>query len=309
MLTQEALIAPCLVLAYTRPIAKQIVEPLLKMGAQKIYVAFDGPKNEKDASRQSNQIEELKELSKLFDVSIEILIRVENLGLNKGIPEAIDWFFRLEEEGIIIEDDLRFELNFINFISKSLKDYRELPVVENISGNQFFPENNHNERHYSTYPLIWGWGTWRDRWVNYRNSKPLRPSSEEMNKSVSGYWEIGFKRTEESVIDSWAIPYARYQHFSKRVTLLPCYNLSSNVGSDQSATHSTGQEWYLHFPISKKYCFPDIKSLDQLPSLAQETDKYFEQEIFSIKFRHRFVRSHLLLTKTLRKIRNKIENS
>ena len=296
-------LAPCLVLGYKRPLISRIIYPLLESGVTKLYVAYDGGTSSDVLKTKTEEIKEIQQLAKQFKAKFEFLQHGENLGLSSGIPESIDWFFSQEDHGIILEDDLKFGSDFLIFLSVNLEIYRNDPSIENISGNQFFPQLEHEQRLAATYPLIWGWGTWRNRWLDYRSSTSMRPGAKEMDKSVSGYWEIGQKRQERKYLDSWAIPYARYQHFNYRKTVLPCKNLSSNFGDDQLSTHSTGEEWYLNLPIPNEPCGISGEMHKHSQVSTQLMDAMLEEKIFQIKHRHRFVRMHVALSRILNTFR------
>ena len=78
----------------------------------------------------------------------------------------------MEEEGIILEDDCIPNSTFFKYCDDLLTKYKNENNVWIISGDnggpilrdQYFLDYDYT---FSRVPLIWGWATWKDRWLNY----------------------------------------------------------------------------------------------------------------------------------------------
>ena len=82
-------------------------------GIKKIYAAIDGPKIGQEGSDLIEST--LKKVCAKYDLQLLIWRRKTNLGLAASVISGIDWFFNLEDEGIIVEDDLVFSPDFVKF--------------------------------------------------------------------------------------------------------------------------------------------------------------------------------------------------
>ena len=115
--------SPILYCCYNRlDLIKKSIQIIKNINCKKIYIAVDGPKDiEKD---RKNNIE-IKNFIKqdLLSSDVEILFREKNLGCKKAISESINWFFRNEERGIILEEDLYPADSFFKFCDYALEKY------------------------------------------------------------------------------------------------------------------------------------------------------------------------------------------
>ena len=133
-----------LIIAYKRlDCLPGIVDSLSKGGIKKIYAAIDGPKIEE----VGNDLVERVLVQECARYGIQLLVwkRSSNLGLAASVISGADWFFSLENEGIIVEDDLVFSPDFVRFAKLSLEVMNLHPDVLMVSGNQFsdqFRDNN-----------------------------------------------------------------------------------------------------------------------------------------------------------------------
>ena len=132
----------------------------------RLYVAADGPRAEKP--RETKLCEETRSIVERVDWPCEVktLFREKNVGGPRGIPEAINWFFQSEPEGIILEDDVIGSESFFRFCDELLEKYRDDPQVMQITGNNFQLGLRHGDASYffSKITHSWGWATWARAW-------------------------------------------------------------------------------------------------------------------------------------------------
>lgn len=92
---------PVLFLIYNRPsLTKMVFEEIRKAKPIKLFIAADGPKNEKP-----NDLIKCQETRKIVEeidsaYKVKTLFREENLGCKEAVSSAIDLFFENVEEGI-----------------------------------------------------------------------------------------------------------------------------------------------------------------------------------------------------------------
>lgn len=257
----------------------------MPLGSRKVYISLDAPKGPEVAEAQEGLISEIARMRIANILDIKVRQNVQNQGVAVSVIAGIDWFFGNEEFGIILEDDLSFNKDFITWCEWSCQSMKEERDIFMISGNRF---NGAGVVSYCHYPQTWGWATWRDRWRNFRPY--YEGKSFDFRGFISykrNFWSGGTLRVLATVTDTWDIAIAKYMLDNSLLTVLPPVNLVSNNGADSFSTHTTVDVFPLKFPISPL----DLFSL-QLPSKNQEAikmnDWYLEKEIFVIRPRHWF---------------------
>jgi hypothetical protein len=275
-----------LLFAYKRvPYLKESIRILIECGVSRIYVAIDGPKDEQD---EFEQRELLDFLTGLNPDTCEIILwkRTRNLGIALSIISGLDWFFSHEEAGIIVEDDLKFDCAFVDFIFEGLEKYKQENEVWLISGSNFLNSRGPDVQ-YVNYPMIWGWGTWGSRWSEIRQFIPeLKVSLKDFRFSkVHLFWLIGLLRVRDLSIDTWDIPIAYLMRRRKRYCVLPPVNLVSNMGFDQFSTHTSQNVFPLNLPFESFEIGPET-FMPWVPQDCSFNNRILESSVFHIKRRH-----------------------
>jgi hypothetical protein len=280
---------PCLILAYSRVQGvKNLLDQCLSNGVNTIYVAIDGPRSEIDKINQRGIRELVDEYSSTTDVPIRVWQREQNLGVAVAIITAIDWFFESEPQGIILEDDLLVRSDFFDFVANGLTEFVEDSSVWTISGNQFFPDNFAPSRiSWSHYPLIWGWGTWAEKWIEMRShllaDKQL-PGFLSFDP-VATFWTVGGNRVLNGLVDTWDIPLAGEMKRLRKYSVLPPVNLVSNIGNDSAASHTSNSEFPMELPVCQIELNLDFGNSNR-KAIAKKMDALLESRVFKVKRRH-----------------------
>ena len=161
---------PILFLIFNRPeITARVFQEIRKAKPKQIYIAADGPRiDHPDDTALCNKTRQICD-SIDWDCEVKTLFREENLGCQLAVSNAIDWFFKHESEGIILEDDCLPSQSFFHFCAELLDFYRDDEEIMCISGNNFQQGRGDDEESYyfSRYPHCWGWATWRRAWNKY----------------------------------------------------------------------------------------------------------------------------------------------
>lgn len=277
---------PVLIIAYARESTLiGLIEVALSSDVSAIYVSIDGPKTDAVKRNQDKILEILVAYQKKCSIPIRILRRDENLGAGAAVMAAIDWFFNLEAEGIVLEDDLVVDRTFFQYVSDVLPIIRSNLQILLIAGTRLLPTTA-LQPSLMSYPLAWGWASTRDKWVVIRSlifqkSSPLRK-----HNSVKEwmFWRTGKRRALNSYIDAWDIPLAEGMVSANFFTLVPPVNLISNLGFDSSATHTVTPIWPLNLPRSQSYPDPTILNLEE--SVRSENDQFMRSKVYGISERH-----------------------
>lgn len=269
-----------LVISYRRPQGtERVLRNAIVNGATQLYVAIDSPE-QPDLDLIADFDRRIENLKIEFSVNIKVWKRYTRFGLAKSVITAIDWFFEFEEQGIILEDDLRINPTFYDYIAQKISLLYIHEDIWIISGNNFFPELDDL---FANYPLIWGWATTREKWKlmaeeMLRDESDLRGIPE---PSIRQFWRIGKIRVKKGKVDSWAILLAATMKNNSKICLIPPRNLISNIGSDSSATHTIRKNWVIDFP-THDWSENEIQGREQDFSNS-EMNRKLEKEIYEIK--------------------------
>ena len=281
-----------LVLAFNRADStERLIGNLIKFGVDRIYVSIDGPKNAKDLESQKHILDFLSKQKENFDVSIKIKMNDSNLGLAIAILSALKWFFASEACGYIIEDDLDFDSNFLDFCDSALVQFENDFEVWLISGNQY--SNDENNGIWVNYPLIWGWASWREKWNEIEKNilqNQLTPNRL-LPLNVVKFWQLGNWRAQRGILDSWAVPLAANMRLRNKFCLLPPVNLVSNKGVGEGAVHTTEEAWHTNWKIThelEQNAFTDQWLEPNNFFTIEKSNQFLEEKIYKIKFRHTF---------------------
>ena len=245
-------------------------------GVSEFYIAIDGPKDISVSQIQSDLVRQLRVLNTQQGVSVHIWLRNENLGVATSVITALDWFFKHEEFGIIMEDDLSVSQDFIKFVSRAMQISTQ--EVSLLSGNRFFSDPR--LALYSGYPATWGWATWRDEWQLIRNSIIESPKIKLRHIFSSDYqfWLLGSLRVLLRQVDTWDIPISLYMRNNIKYSLLPSVNLVTN------------------FPLGIPIENFDNFELSNETKITKIYDRKLRTQVFNVRFRHRFLALHLTIS-------------
>lgn len=287
-----------------------ILNSLREGGITRIYLSIDGPRNPDDQFI-GNSIEGLvRDYCAKNTLEIYVLRREQNFGLSLAVLTALDWFFANERMGLVIEDDLYFQSDFVTYCHRALIEFETDQHVWIISGNRYDDHivstlNNS----WSTYPMIWGWASWASKWPEIKNS--ITSSAFLDNSSIKlpvrEYWKAGLRRVNAGILNSWAVPLAVQMKFRGKFCLLPPVNLVSNIGIDIQSEHTFAETWHTNREVLSLPTNFTLENNDRI-QVAKETDALFEKMIYGIKFRNIFSNYFSLLGDWFRfprKFRNK----
>jgi hypothetical protein len=291
---RPALSTPILFLVFNRPnVTSRVFEEIRKAKPLRLYLAADGPR----ASRpgEAERCQEVRQIATSIDWPCEIktLFRDQNLGCKSAVSSAIDWFFKNEERGIILEDDCLPHPDFFSFCDQLLERYAQDERISVITGNnyQYGIKRGDASYYFSKYNHCWGWASWRRAWKYYQGDLPFWP---EWSMSLDWikltpdpverrYWGKIFKLVIDKKIDSWAYPWTCSVWHSGGLTVTPKVNLVSNIGFGDNATHTTSNNC--------KYSELDTQAIGLLTHPTRvEQDKNADQWVFDNHFGGRNLR-------------------
>ena len=252
---------------FNRPdTTRKVFEQIKIARPRKLFLIADGPRFDK-----FNEAEVCKETRSIvgnIDWECEVFKNFSeiNLGCKIRVSSGIDWVFKHVEDAIILEDDIFPDLSFFQFCDELLRYYRNDKRIAMISGDnfQFGSKRNHDSYYFSKFNHIWGWATWKDRWVDsYDVKMKLWPTIRNEGwiydilptKKEARYWQNAFENIYNEKIDTWDYQWTFACWCEGRLTILPNENLITNIGFRSDATHTTQDSIFSNMPLTKM-CFP-----------------------------------------------------
>lgn len=308
-----------LITGFNRPnILQKAIESILSCeGLTNLYIHIDGPRaNNSDDFLQVSACHKLViELAK--EMKVNYFFQEYNLGCEKGMKFAIDWFFSQEEQGVIIEDDILVHPQTLQIAELALSKYQHIPRVGQI--NFYNPTavtvtNNRLSSHFIDYPMIWGWASWKDRWE--LNSGHLPKKLEfalrdlEMRNKIgfvaTKYWFKKFNRfTQES--NTWDIPWVFTCWSHQLISLTFSHSLTTNIGDGPNATHTKKLSDLRLAPFSTvKFDLAKAQFTDNITS-KKKANKKISTRVWDMSM-YKIVTSKLKRTIKNRVIQNKPRN-
>lgn len=246
------LTTPVALIIFNRPdTTERVFAEIAKARPPKLLVVGDGPRVNRPG--EAEKIAATRSIIKRVDWDCEVLTNFSevNLGCKRRVSSGIDWVFGQEEEAIILEDDCLPEPGFFRFCQELLERYRHDQRIGMISGDnfQFGHRRNDDSYYFSKYVHIWGWASWRDRWVgSYDVTMARWPRIRDEawlsdmlgNTREVAYWHKIFERVHRGEIDTWDYQWVFANWVEGRMSILPAVNMVTNMGFDGNATHTTG---------------------------------------------------------------------
>ncbi len=249
---------PVLLICFNRPnLTRKVFEQIRIVKPSKLYVAVDGPRN----NTEKVLVDDVKSIFKTIDWPCRIKknFQKKNLGCKLGPIAAMKWFFKNEEMGIILEDDILASVSFFYYCDELLNKYKNTTEIGTISGNNFTDLSNTKYSYlFTKYSQTWGWATWRRVWEKYDLSLSDWPykKKERWLKSILDntlarlYWKIIFNAVYKGEIESaWDYQWTYMSWKNGLLTIIPRRNLATNIGIGVAgATHTKMKGKLFDFP-------------------------------------------------------------
>lgn len=246
--------SPLLLIVFNRPEqTRQVLNEVRKVQPPRLYIAADAPRLHKQG-----EVEKCRETLALLSIvdwpcDIKFKINETNLGSHTAIPNAIDWFFSNESEGIVLEDDCIPHQDFFRFCDQQLDRFRDDSQIMWINGSSLGFRADECSHCFSAYAISWGWASWRRAWscfADFRSELPMGKVESEVIRRYAEdsiiarlYWQRVFKYAY--TIKNWDYRwlYAMWSHGG--LACSPPVNLISNIGFGIDAVHGNAGDRHL----------------------------------------------------------------
>jgi hypothetical protein len=240
---------PVLFIIFNRPdTTKQVFKAIAMAKPTKLYIAADGARESKQGEKEICEQTRKIALNVDWDCEIKTLFHKENLGCGRAVSQAISWFFKNVEMGIILEDDCLPHPTFFDFCEDMLIRYKDNDEISALCGAslQKGKEIGNFSYYFSNMCGIWGWATWAKNWRDFRyNVNDLDENlihgeikKRFSEKKFNNYWLKIYEQMKNTPIDTWDYQFYFSQVAKGRVFISPNVNLVSNIGFSNGGTHT-----------------------------------------------------------------------
>lgn len=252
-----------LIIGFNRPsLIKEALEDVTRLSIKNIFVAVDAP-------REDNQLDEIlvgevRDIVSRYESKLKIkkLYAEKNYGSGEWPINAIRWAFLYVDTLLILEDDVRIHHDFLDLNIRLLEMYKEDRRVMAICASNIVEKDNNIDDNYffTKYFSGWGWATWKDRFEQYEPEikglgiktvfKFLKINN--FNFLMTLYYLLNLLLIKNKKLQAWDYQ-MNYLMFTKNlVAIKPRNNMSLNMGTGESATHTKFMPQQEMFGLNKK---------------------------------------------------------
>ena len=300
MIPGTPLKTPILFLIFNRPeTTRKVFQEIRRARPGKLYIASDGPRVNKD--NEKKLVADLREeVTKGVDWDCKVftLFREANLGCKNAVSGAISWFFDKEEAGIILEDDCLPARSFFPFCEALLEKHRNDENCAGITGDFHMLDSARPSGEYGriSFPLIWGWATWRRVWEMYSPEIPIKEASSmqvpglaKKKPNTKRFFDEHFQMILAGK-DTWDVQFSHLALKKSLYFLHPFRNLISNIGFAVGATNTgNADDPFSALPLKELDALP-VKLVND-PAYERWLDLYaFNTPPFPVRVIRRFFR-------------------
>lgn len=245
------MLSPLLIIVYNRidhfKKAIESVQSNIEAKETILYISSDGWKNKEDKIK----VKKIREYSKSITgfKSVEVISYDKNLGGDGATNKSREYIFSKHDRLITIEDDNLVSPLFLSFINKGLKFYENDPRIFSICGYSPFILGDNSAETNSLYIShewnAWGFGMWKDKYLNLLNHRENKDYFIELKKNLENKFFV--KR-----LNSMTLEYYPHLLFSLKKKNLPEYDYSLgyyclhndfyNIFPTESFTINTGND-------------------------------------------------------------------
>ncbi|MGD6991113.1 hypothetical protein [Sutcliffiella horikoshii] len=242
----------------------------------KLFLIQDGARvgNKSDIKK----IQECRDIVEEIDWECEVYKNYSDVNLGCGMrPQTgISWVFEHVDKAIILEDDCVPTQSFFPFCKEMLERYENDLRIGIISGFNYFQEYDFGGYSYGFVKTggIWGWATWKDRWLKYDFTiDRINDSYVKKNlyldispnfaakRRIKTWEEANIEINQNENVSYWDYQWGFVRHINSWLSIVPKYSQISNIGIGNDATHSGNNLRSLPKRVAN-FFFMDLKELE-----------------------------------------------
>lgn len=226
----------------------RVFEEIRKQKPLYLYIVQDGYQHnyqveEADYMNVRNKILEMID----WECNVHTLFRKINFGPGAGTADALLWFFKQVEYGIVLEHDCLPHPDFFEYCSTLLELYNEDTKIKLINGSNYQMDEKFGKASYyfGASGQLWGWAGWRKTFLNYKfNVKEINLTllkedikSTFKTRRLQEYWINTYNWILNGAVDTWDYQLMYTIWHEKGLIILPNVNLVTNIGFGEQSIH------------------------------------------------------------------------
>lgn len=209
-----------------------------------LFIFIDGPRSDTEKELVESVYDFCCKVAGFKSVTIEK--SDINRGLDPSILRGVSKIIEIYDMAIVLEDDVVPTSNFLAYMNQALRVYKDDTRIMSISafGLKVFEPTDYN---YDVYMFgrstSWGWGTWKDRWIDIDWQINDWDSFRKDKNSIKEFC----KRGGDDLFDMlskcmqgggmWDIRFT-YNMFKKnKYTIMPFVSKTHTIGFNSLAVH------------------------------------------------------------------------
>ena len=246
---------PILLICYNRPIhTMHVLDRIMEQHPKDLYVFQDAPRND-DNIQLVNLCEKVRMVVEQAvdgaETQLHYIQPEHNLGCGPGPMTAMNWFFKDNEMGIIVEDDAVPHSDFFEYAATLLEKYKDDKSVRAI-GSMHLDTRTYGDGSYYFSMMnrtLCAWATWRRAWTDF-DLYHRDVTREHLNKILKDYYGCSLRMREywcEKLAEvqkdayyhtSWDMQFWISIWLHRGKGIMPNANLCTNIGFDGSGVHT-----------------------------------------------------------------------
>lgn len=262
-------LTPIVLFVFNRPEhTKRTIESLQKnplAAKSDLFVFSDGPRSNSDEA----DVDSVRSFINALDGFKQIIVQKKNTntGLAGSVIAGVTEVIRRYGKVIVVEDDLLFSPNFLNYMNEALVRYEADRRIFSIGGYSpplQMPAGYSQDSYLSYRCCTWGWATWRDRWdkvdwdvKDFDTFINDHSQVERFNWGGDDMSEI-LKLQMDGKVSSWGIRWD-YAHFKNEAYCFrPANSIVGNTGNDGTGIHCGATDKFdVSINTQSKFVFPE----------------------------------------------------
>lgn len=205
-----------------------------------VYLFLDAPYRPEDTGKCQQMADSACEFRDSHLQHLKIIRRPTNYGVPGNLISAVNEILERYGRVIFFEDDVLVSRTFLRFMDEALDYYENDKRIWCINGNRGrylkVPRDYAYDVYLSPRNLPWGWGTWKDRWMEvdfsikdwpqYRDDIQFRRKIDQTGEEM---WRL-LEGVYKGEIRTWDVQCTFYMIKNSLFSIEPRHALTKNIG-------------------------------------------------------------------------------
>ena len=258
---------PVALILFNRPeVTARVFAAIRAAAPRRLLLIADGPRADRPGEAELCRATRAAVEAVDWPCTVERNFSDVNLGCGRRVSSGLDWVFEQVPEAIVLEDDCLPAPSFFPYCEELLARYRQDERVALVTGTSFrtVPMRPVDSYHFSRYPTVWGWASWRRAWRRYDFRLKFWPALKAGHwlgdllddPAAVRFWSRLFDRVAAGEIDTWDYQLVCSLWAQGGLTIMPRNNLVRNIGFGPDATHTTNVDDVMAHRTAEAMEFP-----------------------------------------------------